>query len=70
LTDNQKENQVPQTRAPEPKKGLLSGFSGLWKKHKVEETESMDTDAIPQIPQQYLDKRRLEMLFGSQDPQS
>jgi hypothetical protein len=69
-TDVQKENVVPQKRTSEPKKGLLAGFSGLWKKQKVEETEMIDTDTVPQIPQQYLDKRRLELLFGSQDPSS
>ena len=71
-------NIVPQKRESDPVikavpkvGGILSGFSNLWKKSKQEvsdEPAATEADVpadVPKIPQQYLDKRRMELLFGS-----
>lgn len=50
-----------------PKGGILGGFSSLWKKSRpaAESKENEEPDAKPRIPNDYLEKRRIELIFGS-----
>jgi hypothetical protein len=47
--------------------GILGGFSSLWKKSRpaAESKENEEPDAKPRIPNDYLEKRRIELIFGS-----